>query len=55
MSPLYLRTVLSELCAIGVYDQLKQQLARYLAARDITSLFELGTPYWVAFSLLPLY
>jgi nephrocystin-3 len=40
-NPLFLRTVLEELRVLGVYEQLDEEIDKYLAAPDLLGLFEL--------------
>eukprot|EP00026_Physarum_polycephalum_P000355 Phypoly_transcript_00355.p1 GENE.Phypoly_transcript_00355~~Phypoly_transcript_00355.p1 ORF type:complete len:1640 (+),score=387.43 Phypoly_transcript_00355:131-5050(+) len=60
-SPLFLTTVLLELCTIGYYAQFQEQLAAFLSCKDMPDLFQRVLARWeesfgldLAESLLPI-
>jgi hypothetical protein len=45
-NPLYLKVILDELCVVGKFEMLDQQLQNYLAVPDIPSLYEKVFKRW---------
>lgn len=44
--PLFITTVLLELCTIGFYDKFKEQLANFLSGKDMPDLFRRVLQRW---------